>query len=58
MWKVLIVKLLLFKTYNIFESMKVAETMFESVVEPSSLKTTREYSNHAGPTKQMRVEDA
>ena len=51
-------KLLLLKTYNIFESMEVAETMFESVVEPSSLKTTREYSNHAGPTKKMRVEDA
>ena len=32
--------------------------MFEGVVEPFSKKTTREDFNHAGRTKQMRVEDA
>ena len=32
--------------------------MFEGVVEPFSKKNTREDFNHAGRTKQMRVEDA
>ena len=58
MWKVFIVELLLSKTDNIFESMEIVETMFEGVVEPSSKKTTRNVSNQAGRTKQMRGEDA
>ena len=58
MWKVFIVKLLLSKTDNIFESMEIAQIMFEGVVEPSSKKNTRNISNQAGRTKQMRGEDA
>ena len=38
--------------------MEIAQIMFEGVVEPSSKKTTRNISNQAGRTKQMRGEDA
>ena len=37
-----------------FERMKIAEYMYEGVVEPAYKKSTRSYSNRAGHSRKMR----
>ena len=41
-----------------FERTEIAESIYKGVVEPSYLKTTREYANCAGTISKMRGEAA
>ena len=40
-----------------FESMEIAESIYEGVVEPSYIKPTREHANRADIGRKMRGED-
>ena len=49
----LIVNPLFLKYLNMFERMKIVESIYEGAVEPSYKKPTREDSNHAGLSIKM-----
>ena len=49
----LIVNPLSLKKLNMFEHMKIAESIYEVVVEPSYKKTTRKDANRSGISRKM-----